>query len=140
MTIAHVSGQSAGNAAGNSATVTQAFSSNVGIDNLVTVIGAQVSTADLGAWVAGDCTKSAGTSTLGTITLDASVNLSIGEAYLRVACFSAIVTAGGSCTMQIGGGDSNTGSKIIIDEFSGNWDSSRVDGSNRCTPLQMRAT
>lgn len=130
MTIAAVSGQNAGNA-GAASSASQAFSSNVSVDSLIVVYGAQVHTGNAGAFVAGDCTASAGTATLGTISLDSSNYINAVQGYAKTGVWSAIVTGAGSLTMQVsdtGGG--SPGTAIGIHEYTGDWDSSRVEDSS----------
>jgi len=95
-------------ASANSSSVTKAFASNVTAGNIIIVYGARY-TASLDDFVAGDCTKSAGTATIGAVTLDKVANVTLsGSDYIVVRVWSCQVTGSGSCTMQIaGGGASN---------------------------------
>ena len=95
-----------GPAEDNSATSVRAFGSNVTAGSRVSVIvvAGDVISRDPGDnFVAGDCVKSAGTATIGTITLDKTVkNLDTGAPLLiYVAVFSAVVTGSGSLTFTI---------------------------------------
>lgn len=129
MTIAAVSGQNGG-AAGAVTTQTSAFGSDVSADSLVVVLAAQLNGDNEGTFADGDCTQSAGTASLGTIALDENNQIDTGEVFLRTGVWSAIVTTGGSCTMQVSAG--NTPSKLHVHrhEFTGSWDASRVEDSS----------
>lgn len=131
MPIAAVTGQNAGANAPASATVSVAFPSNVQAGSLITVIGWRYRGSNT-AYTAGNCTKLSGTATIGTITLDRqhSIDFGGGFGFGQVGIWSAIVTAGGSLTMQIGGGDGGTYQSIAIHEFTGNWDATRVEATN----------
>lgn len=128
MTIAAVSGQSGG-ATGTGASISRAFGSNVSVGSLLTIIGWRYEPATE-AYVAGDCTKSAGTATIDTPTLDASLNLSDGDGnWMQVGIWSCLVTGAGSLTMQVAGGTGTGAPSIATHEFTGSWDSGRVDGT-----------
>lgn len=129
MTIARVGGQGGG-VTGSGATISRAFPSNVAAGSLISVVAWKYSPAAT-AYSAGNCTQSAGTATLGAITLDRQVALAYdgGTDYLHVAVWSAIVATPGSLTMQVAG---NAGdfSCLASDEFSGVWDAARLEASN----------
>lgn len=96
--------------------VAKAFSSNVAVGNLITVTGSRF-TPSLDDFVAGDCTQSAGTATLGTITLDKVINRNTsGSNYLVTGTWSAVVTGAGSLTMQVGNGVAGSAHNIGIVE------------------------
>lgn len=129
MTIAAVGGQNTG-ATGSGTSVSVAFPSNVAVGSLISVVGWRYEpSAD--AYIAGDCTKSAGTATIGTVTLDAQLDqVDGGGGRATVGIWSAIVTGAGSLTMQVAGGSAGGFPCIAINEFSGNWDSTRVESTN----------
>lgn len=130
MTIAAVSGQAGGNNGNSATSVTRAFGSNVSAGSLIVVVGMKYSPSS-DAFVEGDCTKSAGTATLGTITLDRQVQVDTTDAdFACVAIWSAIVTGGGSLTMQVAGAVSGSYLLIATHEFTGNWDGSRAEAGN----------
>jgi hypothetical protein len=125
MAIAHV--QSGGTNANNTTSVARAFSSNVTSGSLIVVVGMKFSPSN-DAYVAGDCTKSAGTATIGTIALDHSANITTGGTnHAAVGIWSAIVTGTGSCTMQTAGAAAGSYLLIGSGEFSGSWDASRLE-------------
>lgn len=84
------------------------------------------------AFVSSDCTKSAGAATIGSVVLDSSVQIVYGAGADTVACgiWSVIVSGTGSLTMQVG--NMQTGSYFDVDgaEFTGSFDSSRLESSN----------
>ncbi|HEY6643665.1 hypothetical protein [Povalibacter sp.] len=132
MTIAEVSANRGGTNANNTTSISRAFSQNVATGSLVIVVGMRFSGSQ-DAYLAADCTKSAGTATLGTIQLDRVQSIDLGttnDEWVSIGIFSAIVTSGGSLTMQLGGAPSGSYHLIGMDEFTGNWDSSRAESGN----------
>lgn len=117
-----------GNFGDNATSATRSIGS-VTAGQLVLVWGMKYSPSS-DAFVAGDCTKSAGTATIGTPTLDRQDGGDMGNgAYGYSGLWSVIVTGSGTLTMQVGG--AATGSYLLIaaEAFNGSWDSSRVDGT-----------
>ena len=123
--------QVAGNSAANTTSISKAFTSNVTSGNLLVIYAAKYSPSG-DFFVVGDCTKSAGTATLGTITLDQELQfLDTFGNRIVVGIWSAPVTGTGSCTMQIGGALSGSYLIMGIQEISGaDTSGTRVDGSN----------
>lgn len=119
MAIARVASQIAGAVADNTTSVSRAYPGNVTSGNLL-VIGVTKYSPSNDAFVAGDISKSAGTATVGTFTLDASVNYnySAGD-YVAAAVYSAPVTGSGSCTIQVAGAVANSYLFIGVQEYSG---------------------
>lgn len=119
-----------GGAAGSpSSTLSKAFASNVSAGSLVVVVGMKYTGGSDDPFVASDCTKSAGTATLGTISLDKTYSYATGvptNNWQVVGVFSAVVTGAGSLTMQLTDGASRYW-LIGVAEFSGSWDASRVE-------------
>jgi len=134
MTITRASGQQVGNFADNATSVSKAYTNNVVAGNLL-IIGAIKFSPSNDVFVAEDCTKSAGTATVGTISLHAQTSLNDGGDYLNIAIWSAIVTGSGSCTMQVGGAVAGTYLSMALDELVSTlgWDSSRLEASNTAT-------
>lgn len=132
MTITAI--QVTGNAAATSASVSQAFVSNVTAGNLIVIVGMRYNNlAD--PYVEADCTQSAGTATLGTIALHLQTEVSLGGNNHDVGIWSVPVTGTGSCTMQIAGGNVGNFPDIGIGEFSasGGWSSTaatRLEDTN----------
>ena len=126
MTIAHIASQGASNTASNATSVTCAFPGNVTAGSLIQImVGSEKFSVDDS--VAGDCTKSAGTATIDTPTLDAQVQ--IGNNYWAVL-FSALVTGSGSLTMQVANFPASTNLAMYVDEFSGSWDGTRAEDTD----------
>jgi len=124
----------AGLAGGNFANSATAVTRNMGsvtAGQLVVVAGGKYSPS-LDAFVAGDCTQSAGTATLGAFTLDRTNggDAGAGSAFNHTAIWSAIVTGSGTCTVQVGG--AVAGSFLICgaEAFNGTWNSTRVEAVN----------
>jgi hypothetical protein len=133
MTIAAVAGQASGTLADNTTSISLAFGSNVSVGSLVVVAATKYSPSD-DAFVAGDCTKSAGTATIGTISMDVSANVNTASSnYAVTAVWSCVVTGAGSLTMQVAGAASGSYLLIGIDEYTGSWDASRLETSNTKT-------
>lgn len=130
MTITFVQAP-AGISANATTSASLAFGSNVTAGNLVVVVAPKFSPSN-DAWQAGDCTKSAGTATIGTIAFDVSISNQQASdgVYADMAIWSAIVTGSGSLTMQVSGAASNSYILLSVAEFSGAWDSSRLETSN----------
>lgn len=106
MAITSVGTQAGGATVNSAASATRAFGANVAIGNRVVVIAIK-GVATHRAFVASDCTKSAGTATLGTITLDKTVafdDTGNSGSWFDIGIFSAPVTGAGSCTMAVAGG------------------------------------
>lgn len=121
--------QETGNNANSANAVSKAFTSDVTTGSLLVIVGLKFDGSGA-AWSSGDCTKSAGTATLGAIAFDQSVNMTTGGAYAEAAVWSAIVTGGGSCTMQVGGASSGSYLLIGMGEYGGSWDGTRLEAAN----------
>lgn len=137
MAIAAVAGQEggAGNASGASSQA-YTFAGNVTAGSLI-VIGAHRYNSDNAqhTFVAGNCTKTAGTSTIDTPTLDRAQDLNIGVIWYSDAIFSALVTGSGSLTMTVAGGQAGSFWMVPGGEYTGSWDSSRLEASNGGTAV-----
>lgn len=136
MTVARVASQATG-AIGDAVTaIACAYPVNVTSGNLLVIMGAKFVTAS-DAFVAGDVTKTAGTATIGTVTLDSQVNYdggSGGAAYIASGVWSVPVTGTGSCTMQVGGAAAGSYMLIAINEYTGaDVSGTRVEGQNTGT-------
>lgn len=131
MSIARIAGQAAGAVADSATSVSKAYAGNVTSGNLLIIVGVKYSPSN-DTFAAGDCTKSAGTATVGTITLDKVNNYNYsGSEYVTVGIWSVPVTGTGSCTMQVGGGVAGSYWIIGIEEVSGaDTGASRVEGTN----------
>lgn len=128
MSITSVGSQAGGVTQDNANAVTRAFGVNVTAGNRVVVIAAK-SIAAHRAFIAGDCTKSAGTATIGAITLDAtaSYNDTAGPSgvWLDVGIWSAPVTGSGSLTMRVAG-DAGTYWVFATDELNSSLGSNQI--------------
>lgn len=131
MTITRIASQSGGAAAPNTTSVSKAFAGNVTTGDLVVVQAAKY-TPSSDPFVVGDCTKSAGTATLGAISMDRQRAFTNAATNIySVATFSAIVTGTGSCTMQVAGAVAGSYLIMSVQELGGSWDASRlVTGSD----------
>lgn len=131
MTIARVSGQvNSGFADNTGSGITVAFPGDVTAGNLVVVWGIRFTTAS-DAWIAADCTKSAGTATIDTPLMHRQSNLAASND-CAVGIFSAIVTGSGSLTMALGGAAAGSYHFMIVREYSSSigWDASREEATN----------
>lgn len=125
MAISHV--QSTGAAYNNVSSLSVAFASNVTTGSLVVVSAARWVNVGGTTWVAGSCTKSAGTATISTPVMewtgDSGTKTDGGQ-------WSFLVTNGGSLTVAVATNVASYGS-IGVSEFSGTWDASRTEtGAN----------
>lgn len=119
----------AGGAPGNNTTSVSHSVGSVTAGQLVVICGMKYSpSAD--PFVAADCTKSAGTATLGTISLDKTNGGADGVgAFGYTGIWSAIVTGSGTLTMQVGGAVAGSYLLIAAEAFNGNWDGTRVEAT-----------
>lgn len=131
-TIAAVASQ-AGKASGDATTgVSRAFGSNVSVGSMVLVICSRYTTHGSDPYIAGDTTKSAGTATIGTVSLDKNYEIDDGDAaHIQVGIWSALVTGAGSLTMQCAGGASDDYITMASDEYTGSFDGSRVEDTDQ---------
>jgi len=129
--VAFSSIQVTGNSTGSGTSVSKAFTSNVAVGNLIVVCGMKFSPGADDPFVAGDCTKSAGTATLGTIALDKTFSHSLGSDRLVSGVWSAVVTGAGTCTMQVGGALASSAINIGIQELHSDTSTTyTVEGTN----------
>lgn len=114
-------------AAGPASSVALTFPNNVTAGSLLTfVVTASVGTTS-DAPVAADLTKTSGTATIGTVSLDlVDTRLIGGVYYLHAAIYSVLVTGSGSLTMTYAN-VANATYFIAGDEYTGSWDSTRVE-------------
>jgi hypothetical protein len=123
MTIGRASpSQAGGTIADATSPNTYALPNNVTSGQLIVVGCASDGT---GVFASGDCTKSAGTATIGSFTLDKTINQTTDQ---HSGIWSAIVTGSGSLTIAVATGGSF--SDIGVQVYDGNWDSSRLETSN----------
>lgn len=105
-----------------------------GTRNVGTVTAGQLVVVTVGCFtnpsanfVAGDLAKSAGTATIGTVSLDLTyANANNGHA----AVFSFIVTGSGTLTVQLTRSVGYSWFSLGSEAFNGNWDASRFVSSN----------
>lgn len=118
-------------ATSDATSVAKAFASNVATGNLIVVEGFKFE-ASANDFVAANCTKSAGTATLSSFTLDKNISRDNGSgAKVITGIFSAAVTSGGSCTIQVAGGLAGAQINLGISEFHSDTATSfSVEGSN----------
>ena len=127
MTISVV--QASGTPNDDTTNSTHAFGSNVSVGNKILVASFRYAGTNSATYVSGDCTKSAGTATLGTITLRAAITVAYETGfYLKVGIWEAEVTGSGSLTMQISGsGGSYWGTAGIELATSTSWEAGFVE-------------
>lgn len=127
MTIAAKSPSQKASTYSASASVARAYPNNVAVGSLLTITGGVLTNGANDPPVAGDLTKTAGTSTIGTITRDAVSTRDVGGGfYLHVAQFSVIVTGAGSLTLTLAGGANGLSTWLAVDEYTGTFDASRL--------------
>lgn len=127
MTITFIQGS--GTATANSSTGARAYASNVTSGNKIVVIAIRYAADDNDPFVAGDCAKTAGTSTIGTVALLAEENISYnGTQFINVGQWAADVTGTGSLTVTVTGTAANywnvVGTEIHTD---GTWDAGYLE-------------
>ena len=132
MTITAVASQEGGAIADNTTSVSRAFGSNVTAGNLVVVMASKFSPGS-DPFVAGDCTKSAGTATLGTISLAVQVEVNSDNPNRQVAgIWYAVVSGTGSCTMRVGSALAASYLSIGTGEYSSDvgWSGAILEATN----------
>lgn len=137
-------GLAGGNNANSATSVTRNMGS-VTAGQLVVVTGTKYSPS-LDAFVAGDCTQSAGTATLGTFTLDQTNggDMGAGTSFGHSAVWSAVVTGSGTCTVQIAGAVAGSflliGAEAFTPDAGRSWGANRVGGRVNGALLATNAT
>jgi hypothetical protein len=116
------------------ATGNLALPSNVAVDDLVVVLVTKYSpSAD--AFLAADCTKAAGTATIGAVSLARNENRATGN-LIYGGIWYATVTGAGSLTMQVGGGVGGSAflaEVIVFRSTLGAMSSDQATGNNNST-------
>lgn len=112
--------QAGGSFTDSAANMDQATGSNVTSGNLLVIPVAKLNvTGSSDPFLLADLSKTAGTATIGTITLDVSRNYNYtGTNYIAVGIYSVPITGTGSCTMRCALGTDQYGS-IGYQELSG---------------------
>jgi hypothetical protein len=126
MTISAVSGQF-GKARVVGGSQTYAMPTNVAVGDLIVVCGQWFNSGGAVSPAAGDLSKSAGTATIGTPTLDRSDERATSGT-CGFGVWSVLVTGAGSLTLQL-----NVGSDYLTFEVfvaTGSFDATRVEDSN----------
>jgi hypothetical protein len=127
--------QKAGGTADNTTSVVVAYPADVVTGDLLVIAVVKYSPSD-DAFVVGDISKSAGTATLGSFTLDQNVNFDFQASSDRMAgaIYSAPVTAGGSCTITVGGAVAGSFLVMSVSEWEGlDTGASRLEDSDTGT-------
>jgi hypothetical protein len=133
MSASRVASQASGALADSATSVSVSSPANITNGNLVVIGGNKFSNSQ-DSYVAGSLTKTAGTSTIGTIALDNARDFNFGPAELAVAVYSVPVTGTGSSTFQLGGFQAGSFLMISIQEYTGvDVSGSRVVGTNSAT-------
>lgn len=135
MTIAAASpSQKVGNAFG-AASGAVAYPNNVATGSLLVAAFIAYTGTTNDPPTAADLTQTAGTATIGPVSLDRVETRDIGPgvATVHVAIYSAIVLSGGSLTFTGNGGASGVACLLVMEEFTGNWGAGRLVSSNSAT-------
>jgi hypothetical protein len=133
VTIAAVQ-EPTGVTADNTTTVSKAFTANVAVDDVVVITCRRLAGGTNTPFVAGDCTKIAGTATIGTITLDKQANANSSHP-CQAGVWSVPVTGAGSLTMQVSGPASSY-FNLTVGSYSGlDTSASRVEATNSGTAV-----
>ena len=112
-------------ASGSTCAVT--FPNNVAAGSLLTLAVSYSTATTDDPPVVGDLTKTSGTATIGTVSMDLVATRVVASVYyLHCAIYSVLVTGAGSLTLTFNGG---TAGSIWVgaDEYTGSWDSSRLE-------------
>lgn len=120
--------QAAGTTHDGAANFTHATVSTVTAGSMIVISAARWKAGDANPYVAGDCTKSAGTATIGTVQLERSAGVSSGGAQ-AYGVWTALVTGSGTLTMQVSHNATAYGS-LAVAEYSGTWDGTRTEATN----------
>ena len=120
MAIVRVQGNLGANIDAAAGPISKAFSVDVTAGNLLVICLSKYSNTTNDPPVVGNISKSAGTATLGSFTLDkVASQLYAGAEYIHSAIFSAPVTGSGSCTISIAAGSATYYWSLSISEYSG---------------------
>jgi hypothetical protein len=123
--------QNAGGFGDAATSATVAFPNNLTNGRMIVMVGVVWNNGSaFGPFANSNCTKSAGTSTVGTITLAQQRQRTTSGAFvINVGIWSALVTGAGSCTMQIATFPAGSFSWIAVMEMSTDvgWDASRLE-------------
>lgn len=125
MAIAFVKG--GGNHNESSSAVSYAFTGDVTANSLITIVVGKTQDGATDPIIAGDVTKTAGTATIGSISLDVT---DVSEDWQSTydsysAILSCLVTGTGTLTLTFNSG--GIYQAISAGEWTGNWDASRVE-------------
>lgn len=106
---------------------------SVSVGRMVVVLCAMWNNGSaFGPFTSASCTKTGGTSTIGTITLAAEEQRATGGAFeVHVGIWTALVTGAGTCTMQVGTFPAGSFSWIALMEAEATlgWDANRVEAT-----------
>jgi hypothetical protein len=125
-------GVAAGNNGNNTTSVALSADISVTAGQMIVVCGMKYTPGGSDSFAAGDCSKSSGTATIGTVSQDVQTfaeDTPGSLAYMASAIWSAIVTASGTLRMQIT--DATSGAYILIGVEAFNPGSGRQWGSSR---------
>lgn len=134
MAITVDAAQNSGDFGDNTTLADFPYPNNLTAGRMIVVVGWMWNNGSaFGPFASGDCTKTAGTATLDTITLATQRRRTTSGAFqINVGIWSALVTGSGSCTMQIGTFPAGSFSAIALMEVSTDvgWDSGRLEASS----------
>lgn len=140
MTIAAASpSQVASNYASGVSSLTVVYPNNVAVGDLLTIVVSTAAAAAPHTIASTDLVKSAGTATIGTVTLDETAQILFAGTYpATVSQFSALVTGAGSLTLQFTAPASSS-IWIGVDEYTGSFGSDRVEDTAPATGTSAAA-
>lgn len=125
-TITFVQGN--GTLTDNAVAGTRAFGSNVTSGNKIVVCAFRYDPSADDPFIAGDCTKSAGTATIGAVALLATENINAAGSWQSAGMWAADVTGSGSLTVSVAGNAGNYWGVAGIEINSGSgWDGSYLE-------------
>lgn len=137
MAITVDAAQNSGDFGDNTTLADFPFPNNLTAGRMIVVTGWMWNNGSaFGPFASANCTKTAGTATLGAITLSTQQQRTTSGAFqINVGIWTALVTGSGSCTMQIGTFPAGSFSVIALMEVSSDlgWDSSREEQTNGTT-------
>ena len=135
MTITVV--QSGGTLTDNATNASRVFASNVTAGNKVVICAFRYADTDTTGYAAGDCTKTAGTSTISAVSLISSGTPHVNyhtSVYIGCGMWAFDVTGTGSLTVQAAGAASNYHGVVGIElNASSGWDAGYLEDTATAT-------
>lgn len=134
MAITVDAAQNGGTFVDGGTSVARAFPNNLTAGRMIVMVCAVWDNGGtFGPFVAGNCTKTAGTATIGAVELAVEEIRNTGTTFdISIGIWTALVTGSGSCTMTVGTFPAGSFGWLALMEVSSDvgWDASRLEASS----------